>query len=77
MEVADNGWWKKHWASLRQAYRKAPYFSAYEADLQGFYTSPWPDLVDGVSVSVAQLLTPAELFGLFGLPAPCSLKTGA
>ena len=34
------------------------------------------DLVDGVSVSVAQLLTPAELFGLFGLPAPSSLRTG-
>ncbi|MBT9585526.1 WbqC family protein [bacterium] len=57
VEVADNGWRKKHWASLQQAYRKAPYFAAYEADVQGFYANPWPNLVDPCSAMIEWLLT--------------------
>lgn len=56
VEVADNGWRKKHWASLQQAYRKAPFFAPYEADLQGFYANPWPNLVDPCSAMIEWLL---------------------
>ena len=46
VEVPDNGWRKKHWASLQQAYRKAPYFARYEAELAVFFAEAWPNLAD-------------------------------
>lgn len=46
VEVPDNGWRKKHWASIQQAYRKAPYFERYQSELKAFFAEPWPNLAD-------------------------------
>lgn len=58
VEVPDNGWRKKHWASLRQAYGKAPHFAA---DLEHFYAEPWPNLVDPTSAMITWLLERLQL----------------
>ena len=46
VEVPDNGWRKKHWASIQQAYAKAPYFGKYRDALQAFFVDPWENLAD-------------------------------
>ena len=56
VEVPDNGWRKKHWASIQQAYRKAPYFERYQAELQAFFAEPWPNLADPVCAMVEWLV---------------------
>lgn len=35
--VNDPNWGKKHWRSIQQAYRKAPYFSAYASRFEALY----------------------------------------
>lgn len=54
--VAEDGWRKKHWASIQQAYRKAPYFKRYEAEVHAFYAEPWANLTDPVSAMLEWLI---------------------
>ena len=35
--LSDNSWSQKHWATLRQNYRRAPFFAEYEVVLEEFY----------------------------------------
>ena len=37
IDSSQSVWREKHWKTLRQSYRKAPYFSKYERLLAGFY----------------------------------------
>lgn len=46
VEVLDNGWRKKHWTTLQQAYAKAPYFHRYRDSLESFFAQPWSNLAD-------------------------------
>lgn len=39
-------WRKKHWRTIEQAYRKAPFFDAYAAFLADTYARPWEFLND-------------------------------
>jgi len=41
--IIDNqpDWKRKHWESIRQAYRKSPHFSLHEAFLTEFYATEW------------------------------------
>lgn len=41
-----SNWRKQHWKSLCSAYRSAPYFEFYEADLYLFYTSQTLSLME-------------------------------
>ena len=56
VEVPDNGWRKKHWASIQQAYRKAPFFERYQGELQAFFAEPWPNLADPVCAMLEWLV---------------------
>lgn len=39
-------WQKKHWRSIEQAYRKAPFFERYAPGLKELYLNDWDRLVD-------------------------------
>lgn len=56
VEVPDNGWRKKHWASIQQAYRKAPYFERYQKEVETFFADPWPNLADPVCAMLEWLV---------------------
>lgn len=43
-EVLEDGWRRKHLASLQQAYSKAPQWATLGPELTRFYADPWPDL---------------------------------
>jgi hypothetical protein len=63
VELADSGWQKKHWASIRQAYSKAPAFAEYAEFFEGIYLGrQWKSLSElnqHVTVSIAR-----ELLGI-------------
>ena len=61
VQVLDDGWRKKHWSSIRQAYARAPFFSTYEAELASFYEEPWPNLVEPVTAMTVWLLQALRL----------------
>lgn len=43
----DSSWQRKHWRSIEQAYRKAPFWDRYAPDLEPFYMATrWHKLVD-------------------------------
>jgi len=44
--VSHSNWNIKHWKSIEQAYKHAPFFSDYAADIEKFYTSDWTSLSD-------------------------------
>jgi hypothetical protein len=48
VSVPDNGWRKKHWSTLSQAYTRAPHWGEYRQALEDFYSPPWPDLTGPV-----------------------------
>lgn len=56
VEVPDDGWRRKHWSSLQQAYRKAPYFTRYQARLESFFAEPWTNLADPVCAMLEWLV---------------------
>ena len=56
VEVPDDGWRKKHWTTLQQAYAKAPFFAAYREPLQSFFAQPWPNLADPTCAMLEWLL---------------------
>jgi hypothetical protein len=47
VELMDNGWRKKHWATIQQAYLKAPYFRMYRGFFEYVYQeAQWSNLSD-------------------------------
>lgn len=47
VEIADSSWQAKHWRTISQFYRKAPFFKRYEAMLHEFYVErTWRRLSD-------------------------------
>ena len=54
--VSQDGWRKKHWSSIQQAYRKAPYFARYEAELAEFFGQPWEGLADPLCAMTGWLI---------------------
>ena len=52
--LIDNSvnWQKKHWRSIEESYRKAPYFETYAGELTSLYATAWERLID---LDLAQL----------------------
>jgi hypothetical protein len=44
-EIADNGWAERHWRTLEHAYRAAPQFDLYRADLEDLYRAAGAELM--------------------------------
>lgn len=44
LEIADDNWRRKHWASIRQAYAKAPFFARHAEWLEPIYQRQWDRL---------------------------------
>lgn len=61
VEVSDQSWRKKHWASFQQAYRKAPYFEQYRAELEAFWSVPWQGLSQPCCSMIEWLLQKLEV----------------
>ncbi|CAN0387564.1 unnamed protein product, partial [Phaeothamnion confervicola] len=40
------GWARKHWMTLQQNYRNAPFFEQYASRVESFYNEDWNRLVD-------------------------------
>ena len=40
-QIANQSWQQKHWRSIEQNYRKAPFFSEYAASLSSIYDKEW------------------------------------
>ncbi len=59
-----SNWQRKHLASLKQYYAKAPYVSRYLPELEEIVNRPWTHLVD-LDIAVAGLMA-----GWLKLPAP-------
>jgi hypothetical protein len=47
VKLVDNGWRRKHWAAIQQAYSKAPYFKMYKDFFEYVYQeAQWVNLSD-------------------------------
>jgi hypothetical protein len=44
IQIADQRWQTKHWRTLEQHYRRAPYFERYADDLSPLYHQEWHSL---------------------------------
>lgn len=44
VEIADSRWAQRHWRTLEQTYRQAPYFDDLKDDLRRVYQHPWTTL---------------------------------
>jgi len=62
LAIDNSGLWaKKHWATLRQSYARAPYFRKYEDFFEQVYGSPWDGLADLCGALTTYLL---DAFGI-------------
>ncbi len=59
-------WQRQHWRSLETAYRAAPFFEYYEADLRPLFDTSFTFLLD------LNLATIEKLCGLLDVPFPAS-----
>lgn len=64
--ASPSSWQRHHWRSLETAYRTAPFFEFYEADLRPVFDRPFRFLMD------LNLETIACLCALMGIPFPGS-----
>lgn len=62
-------WQRQHWRSLATAYRSAPFFEYYEAELRPVFEKPFSLLLD------LNLETLSVMCGLLELPFPTSRST--
>jgi len=46
LEIADERWRRKHWATIEQSYRSSPYFDALRPFLSQVYAREWPRLLE-------------------------------
>lgn len=44
VELRDQGWGRKHWRTIEQAYARAPHFAGIGGFLRGVYSRTWPSL---------------------------------
>ena len=44
VELRDEGWRRKHWRTIEQAYARAPHFPQISGFLGGMYARPWTSL---------------------------------
>jgi hypothetical protein len=51
----DHGWMRKHWETVRHAYRRAPHWARYADFLEAFYATPRTHLVDVLDTSTTWL----------------------
>lgn len=51
----DRSWKRKHWETLRQAYRRAPHWDRYAGFLASYYATPQEQLVDVLDLSTTWL----------------------
>jgi hypothetical protein len=62
-------WQRQHWRSLETAYRSAPFFEFYEADISPLFETDFPHLLD------LNLATIEVLCTLLQIPVPISRTT--
>lgn len=55
VEIADPRWAQRHWRTLEQTYRRAPYFDDLRDDLRHVYQHPWTTLHE-VNTALIHLL---------------------
>jgi hypothetical protein len=55
VEIADAGWRRKHWETMRFACAKAPFFADYQAFFQEVYERDWPRLAPLCEVITGEL----------------------
>jgi hypothetical protein len=56
VEIADDHWRRKHWATILQNYRKAPHFAAHAEFFEGVFARPWARLCDLLDATTRYLL---------------------
>lgn len=61
VEIADPRWAQRHWRTLEQAYRRAPYFDDLRNDLHRVYQHPWTALHE---VNTALIRLMLDVLGL-------------
>jgi hypothetical protein len=54
--AANDSWSKKHWATLRMNYARAPYFDAYAPAYERLYAHPWSGFMPMVRAFLEQHL---------------------
>lgn len=54
-------WRRKHWGTLEQCYRQAPYWETYCDELSGIYSRPWDSLLE---LNLAIILFLRSRFGI-------------
>jgi hypothetical protein len=65
VEIAEDGRWAaKHWRTIEQNYRAAPFFAAHRAAIEAVYARPWARLVDLIRALDDYVL------GAFGIQTP-------
>ncbi len=57
----DGRWRAKHWATIEQNYRRAPFFERYCAGLQATYVNEWAQLVPLCSAVTGALLRALDI----------------
>jgi hypothetical protein len=80
VRIADPDFCERHWRTLSETYRRAPYFSRLADRLQDLYAQPWTHLVD-LNEAVTRLILDAldldvTLVRTSGAP-PSGTKTAA
>jgi hypothetical protein len=66
-EVSDTAWRAAHWATIRNAYAKAPFFKQYQAAVEAMYVGG-----DDVKLSDINRKFAEKLCGLLGITTPFS-----
>jgi len=55
VEIADQGWRRKHWDTIRFAYAKAPFFAVYRDLFEDLFAREWPLLAPLAEATTAPL----------------------
>jgi len=59
--AAGDPWRKKHWATLRMNYARAPHFAAYAPAYEALYAREWPGFMPFVRAMLEQQLRDLEI----------------
>ncbi len=57
VEVADDHWRRKHWSTIVQNYRRAPYFAEHAGFFEQVYARSWARLAELLEATTQYLLT--------------------
>lgn len=64
VQLADEDWQRKHWATLSQVYGRAPHFRSYSRELKSLLLQEWSSLVE------LDIATTRWLMGELGINIP-------